>query len=104
MRQSFFVLSGEHIELAQDEVVSISKSYDSKTTYTTEPRLVITRSSIPWNKIANRATFVRTAGKIAGVFTDVSKIEPPVQKPTTFACRAINLSSTKIDSRSLEKK
>jgi len=104
MQQSFFVLSGEHIELAQDEVVSISKSYDSKTTFTTEPRLVITRSGVPWNKLANRATFVRTAGKIAGTFTDLSKIKFPVQKPTTFSCRTINLSSTKVDSRSLEKK
>src|SRR5437899_6135121 len=103
MQQSFFVLSGEHIELAKDEVVSISKSYDSKTTYTTEPRLVITKSSIPWNRVANRATFVRTAGKIAGTFTDLSKIELPVQKPSTFACRAINLSSKKIDTRCLER-
>src|SRR5438445_305841 len=103
MQQSFFVLSGEHIELAKDEVVSISKSYDSKTTYTTEPRLVITRSSVPWNKIAKRATFVRTAGKIAGTFTDLSKIELPIRKPPTFACRTINLSSKKIDVRSLER-
>ena len=102
--QSFFVLSGQHIELAQDEVVSISKSYDSKTTYATEPRLVITRSRISWNKVAKRATFVRTGGKIVGTFTNVSKIQLPVQKPTTFVCRTINLSSAKIDSRSLEKK
>jgi len=104
MQQSFFVLSGEHIELAKDEVVSISESYDSKTTYSTEPRLVITRSRIPWNKIAKRATFVRIAGRISGTFTDVSKIKLPVHKPTTFACRTINLSSAKIDSRSLEKR
>jgi len=104
MQQSFFVLSGEHVELAKDEVISISKSYDPKTTYNTEPRLVITRSDIPWDKIAKRATFVRTAGKIAGAFTDISKMQLPVQKPTTFACRTINLSSEKIDSKSLEKK
>ena len=104
MQQSFFVLSGQHVELAQDEVVSISKSYDSKTTYTTEPRLVITKSNVPWNKIANRTTFVKAAGKIVGTFTDISKIKLKIQKPTTFACRTINLSSAKIDSKSLEKK
>jgi len=104
MQESFFVLSGQHIELARDEVVSISKSYDSGTTYRAESRLVIIRSSVPWDKIAKRATFVKTAGRFVDSFVDPSRIELLVPKPATFACRTINLSSTKVDSTSLERK
>jgi tRNA (guanine10-N2)-dimethyltransferase len=103
MPQSFFVLSGEHQELAKDEIVSISKSYEPKTTYKILSRLVITRSFAPWNRVAKRATFVRISGKIAGTFTDVAKVELPISKPASFACRTINLSSKKVDSSSLER-
>ena len=103
MQQSFFVLSGQNIELAQDEVVSISKSYDPKTRYKTESNLVVVQSSTLWNKIAKRAAFVKIAGRIATTFTAPSKISLPVPKPVSFACRTINLSSEKIDSPSISK-
>lgn len=101
MVQSFFILSGEHQELARDELVSISKSYDSKTRHLVDSRLVTITSAVPWKKIAQRATFVRSAGNLVGAFDDISKIEFP--KSDTFACRAINLSSKKIDTSCLEK-
>ncbi len=101
MVQSFFILSGEHEELARDELVSISKSYDVKAKYSVNSRLVTITSTVSWKKIAKRATFVRFAGNLVGTFDEISKIEFP--KSDTFACRAINLSSKKINASSLEK-
>src|SRR5437867_3040858 len=103
MPYSFFVLSGEHEELARDEIVAISKSYDSRAIFNLESRLVIARSAVPWNKIFRRATFVRISGNIVGTFDEPSEIYLPVSKPDSFACRTINLSSKKVDSSSLER-
>ena len=105
MPQSFFVVSGENVELARDEVIAISKSYDTKTSFKTDSRLVITNSTIPWSKISQRATFVRIAGKIAGTFSDLfSEADLSLMhKPETFACRAINLTSKKLDLSEIEK-
>jgi tRNA (guanine10-N2)-dimethyltransferase len=103
MSQSFFVLQGQHEDLARDEVISISKSYDPKTDSRSESRLVILKSKVPWKKVASRATFVRTSGSIVGTFEDISKIDPPIPKPLSFVCRTINLSSKRIGSSSLEK-
>lgn len=93
---SFFVLPSQCEDLARDEIISISRSYDSKTSSKYEPRLVMLESSAPWKKIASRSTFARYSGMIAGTFDDVSKIELPISKPTSFVCRTINLSSKKI--------
>lgn len=103
MPQSFFILSGEHPELGVDEVISISKSYDTKTTYSAEPKLVIIKSKVPWQKIAQRATFVRACGNISGTYNDISEIEVPVQNPKSFVCRAFNLSSKKISLSNIER-
>jgi len=104
MPQNFFVLSGEQLELAKDEVISISNSYDPDTEYRSEPRLVVTKSAVPFEKIAARAAFVRVAGNISGTFDDVDEIELQVPRPDTFACRTINLSSKKVDGTVLERK
>jgi len=105
MPQSFFIVSGENVELAQDEVITLSKSYDTKTSFKTDSRLVITNSTIPWSKISQRATFVRTAGKIASTFSDLfSEADLSLMhKPETFACRAINLTSKKMNLSEIEK-
>jgi len=95
MLQSFFVLPGQYEDLARDEVISISKSYDSKANSRTEPRLVILESRVPWKKIASRATFARTFGDIIDTFDDITKIDPPIPRPVSFVCRTINLSSKK---------
>lgn len=102
MLPSFFVLPGQYEDLARDEVISISKSYDSKTSSRIEPRLVMLESKVPWKKIASRATFVRTSGIIVDTFDDISRIDPPIPRPASFVCRTINLSSRKT-SPSLEK-
>lgn len=104
MPQNFFVLSGEHLELAKDEVVSISNSYDHNTEHRVEPRLVVTKSAVSFEKIAARAAFVKVAGNIYSTFDDIDKIELQVQRPDTFACRTINLSSRKVDGTALERK
>ncbi|MDE1845131.1 MAG: RNA methyltransferase [Thaumarchaeota archaeon] len=99
---SFFVLQKQYEDLARDEIISISKSYDSKSSVTTEPRLVMVSSKIPWYKIASRATFARHSGIIAGTFDDIIKIDCSIPRPETFVCRTINLSSKSIGS-SLER-
>jgi tRNA (guanine10-N2)-dimethyltransferase len=103
--QSFFVVSGENVELAKDEIISIVKSYDKNTSHQTDSRLVITDSKIPWNKIASRATFVRTAGKIVDTFSDLfSELDLTLlHKSDTFACRTISLSSKKMDLSNIQK-
>src|SRR5574340_919786 len=99
---SFFVLQKQYEDLARDEIISIPKSYDSKSSVTTEPRLVMVSSKIPWYKIASRATFARHSGIIAGTFDDIIKIDCSIPRPETFVCRTINLSSKSIGS-SLER-
>jgi tRNA (guanine10-N2)-dimethyltransferase len=99
---SFFVVSKQYEELARDEIISISKSYDCTSKITSEPRLVMVSSKIPWYKIASRATFARHSGIIAGTFDDVTKIDCSIPRPETFVCRTINLSSKSIGS-SLER-
>jgi len=103
MPQSFFILSREQPELAKDELVSISKSYDPKTTLTRESRLVIIKSAVPWEKIAKRATFVRTSGTIVSTLDDLLETRSHLSKPKTFACRVINLSSKKINKMQMER-
>lgn len=96
MSQSFFVLPGQYEDLARDEVISISKSYDCKTRARIGPRLVFLECNASWKKIAGRATFARYSGEVAGTFDDITKIDLPVPRPLSFVCRTINLSSKKI--------
>lgn len=103
--QSFFVVSGENVELARDEIVAISKSYDKNTSHEIDSKLVITNSTVSWDKIALRATFVRTAGKIVDTFSDLfSELDLALlHRSDTFACRTINISTKKVDLSSIQK-
>ena len=100
MQQSFFVITGEHEELARDEIASIAKSYDKKSSTKSDSRLVVIKSKIPYSKIANRATFVKISGVLAET-TNIAKI--PIKKPASFACRVVNLSTKTINSSHLER-
>lgn len=102
MPRCFFILSGEHPELAKDELVSISKSYDGTTTYTKESRLVIIKSATSCKKIAKRATFVRTSGTLVSTWDEILDTKLHLSKPKTFACRVINLSSRRINRGQME--
>jgi tRNA (guanine10-N2)-dimethyltransferase len=103
MPQSFFILSGQHPELARDEIVSISKSYDCNATYLKDSRLVIVKSTVPWKKIARRASFVRTGGIIVNTIDDLLETKLHLSKPETFACRVISLSSKRFNTLQMER-
>ncbi|HJW19077.1 MAG TPA: DNA methyltransferase [Candidatus Nitrosotalea sp.] len=89
---SFFVLQKQYEDLARDEIIAISKSYDPKSGIKSQPRLVMVSSKVPWQKIANRATFARYSGTIVDTFDDITKIDPQIPVPKSFVCRTINLS------------
>lgn len=105
MPESFFILSKENIELARDEVIAIAKTYDRFTKSQTFSNLVIVQSKTPWEKIAKRATFVKTSGqllkKLSNLFLDDSYFSLLLEAKT-FACRVINLSENKFDPTGLE--
>lgn len=105
MPESFFILSKENIELARDEVIAIAKTYDRFAKSQTFSNLVIVQSKTPWEKIAKRATFVKTSGqllkKLSNLFLDDSYFSLLLEAKT-FACRVINLSENKFDPTDLE--
>ena len=105
MPESFFILSKENIELARDEVIAIAKTYDRFAKSQTFSNLVIVQSKTPWEKIAKRATFVKTSGqllkKLSNLFLDDSYFSLLLEAKT-FACRVINLSENKFDPIDLE--
>ncbi|MGI0074312.1 MAG: TRM11 family SAM-dependent methyltransferase, partial [Nitrosotalea sp.] len=93
----------QYEDLARDEIIAISKSYDPKSSIKSEPRLVMVQSKVPWQKIATRATFARYSGTIADTFDDITKIDPQIPIPESFVCRTINLSSKNTGSSALER-
>ena len=105
MPESFFILSKENIELARDEVIAIAKTYDRFAKSQIFSNLVIVQSKTPWEKIAKRATFVKTSGqllkKLSNLFLDDSYFSLLLEAKT-FACRVINLSENKFDPTDLE--
>ena len=105
MPDSFFILSKENVELAKDEVIAIAKSYDRFAKSQSFSNLVIIQSKTPWEKIAKRATFVKSAGqllkKLSNLFLDDSYFNLLLEAKT-FACRVINLNEKKFDPTDLE--
>jgi len=105
MPESFFVLSKENVELAIDEVIAIAKTYDRFSKFQIFSNLVIIQSKTPWQKIAKRATFVKTAGhllkKLSNLFLDDSYFSLLLEAKT-FVCRVINLTPKKFDATDLE--
>ena len=63
---------------------------------------MIIKSTIPWYKIANRATFVKIGGAIVSTIDDLLDTKLHLAKPKTFACRVINLSSKKVNIAQME--
>jgi tRNA (guanine10-N2)-dimethyltransferase len=105
MPESFFILSKDYLELATDEVVAIVKMYDRFAKIKIISNLIIIQSKTNWNKIMERATFVKTSGqilrKMSGLFLDQENFQ--VLKDTkTFVCRVINLSSNQFNTSELE--
>ena len=105
MPESFFVLTKEQLELATDEIVAIAKMYDRFSKIKIISNLVIIQSKTDWEKIAERATFVKTSGqilrKMSGLFLSEEKFEV-LKNAKTFVCRIINLSSNQFNVQELE--
>lgn len=106
MPESFFIVSKEHLELAVDEVVTLVKMYDRFSKINVTSNLIITQTKTPWEKIARRATFVKTAGqlirKMSNVFFD-EKNYALLFGAKSFMCKAINLSQKHIDISEIER-
>ncbi|MCA9828338.1 MAG: methyltransferase domain-containing protein [Nitrosopumilus sp.] len=105
MPESFFVLSKDYLELAIDEIISISKIYDRFSKVKVISNLVIVQSKTNWSEIAKRATFVKISGqilrKMSGLFLDENNFEV-LKNAKTFVCRIINLSSNQFNVVELE--
>lgn len=105
MPDSFFILSKENLELAKDEVIAIARSYDRFTKVQAFSNVVIVQSKTPWEKIANRATFVKIGGqvlkKLSNLFLDEESFSL-LQNSKSFACKVINLTSERSDVTELE--
>jgi tRNA (guanine10-N2)-dimethyltransferase len=93
MPESFFILSKDYLELAIDEVVAIVKMYDRFSKIKIISNLIMIQSKTNWNKITERATFVKTSGqilrKMSGLFLDEENFQ-------------VNLSSNKLNVLELE--
>ena len=105
MPESFFILSKDHLELATDEIIAISKMYDRFAKVKIISNLVIIQSKTNWNEIAKRASFVRVSGqilrKMSGLFLDEGNLEV-LKNAKTFVCRIINLSTKQFNIPELE--
>ena len=79
MPESFFILSKENLELAIDEITTITKSFDRFAKIKIISNLIIIQSKTNWKKISERATFVKTSGqilrKMSGLFLDEENSE-----------------------------
>jgi tRNA (guanine10-N2)-dimethyltransferase len=106
MPESFFLVSKEYPELAVDEVVTLAKMYDRFAKVKTISNLILVQSVTPWEKIAKRATFVKTAGqllrKMSNVFFDENNYSL-LFGAKSFMCKAINLSGKPVDIPEIER-
>lgn len=106
MPESFLITSKEYPELAVDEIVTLAKMYDRFCKIKVISNLVIIQTITPWEKIARRATFVKTCGqlirKMSNVFFD-EKNYSLLFGAKSFMCKAINLSEKEIDIPEIER-
>ena len=106
MPESFFILSKDYLELAIDEITTITKTFDRFAKIKIISNLIIVQSKTNWKKIYERATFVKTSGqilrKMSGLFLDEKNFQV-LKNTQSFVCRVINLSSNRLDVLELEK-
>jgi tRNA (guanine10-N2)-dimethyltransferase len=100
MPECFFIVSKEYSELAVDEIITLAKMYDRFCKIRIISNMIIIQTTTPWEKIARRATFVKTAGqlvrKMSNVFFD-DKNCSLLFGSKSFMCKAINLSKKQLD-------
>ena len=106
MPESFFILSKDYLELAIDEISTITKTFDRFAKIKIISNLIIIQSKTNWKEISERATFVKTSGqilrKMSGLFLDEENFQV-LKNTQSFVCRVINLSSNQLDVLELEK-
>ena len=106
MPESFFILSKDYLELATDEIISITKMYDRFAKIKINSNLIIIQSKTNWKKIVKRATFVKTSGqilrKMSGLFLDEENFQV-LKNTKSFVCRVVNLSSNQLNTLELER-
>ncbi len=106
MPESFFIVSKEYPEIAVDEVITLAKMYDRFSKIKVVSNLIILQTTTPWEKIARRATFVKTAGqllrKMSNVFFDERNYSL-LFGAKSFMCKAINLSTKQINIPEMER-
>lgn len=106
MPESFFILSKEHLEIAVSEVCALARTYDRFAKIKSYSNIVIIQSKTDWARIAGRAAFVQTAGqilrKMSWLFSNDGNFAA-LNAAGAFACRVINLSSSRFDVPELEK-
>jgi tRNA (guanine10-N2)-dimethyltransferase len=105
MPENFFILSKDHLELATDEIIALSKMYDRFSKIKIISNLIIIQSKTNWEKITKRASFVKISGQIlrrmSGLFLDEENLGV-LKNAKTFVCRIINLSLNKFNISELE--
>jgi tRNA (guanine10-N2)-dimethyltransferase len=105
MPESFFIVSKEYLELAIDEVITLAKMYDRFSKIKVISNLIVIQTITPWDKIARRATFIKTAGqlirKMSNVFFD-EKNYALLFGAKSFMCKAVNLSQKQINNSEIE--
>ena len=106
MPESFFILSKDYLELAADEITTITRTFDRFAKIKIISNLIIVQSKTNWKKISERATFVKTSGqilrKMSGLFLDEENFKV-LKNTQSFVCRVINLSKNQLDVLELEK-
>ena len=106
MPESFFILSKDYLELAADEITTITRTFDRFAKIKIISNLIVVQSKTNWKKISERATFVKISGqilrKMSGLFLDEENFQV-LKNTQSFVCRVINLSSNQLDVLELEK-
>ena len=106
MPESFFILSKDYLELAIDEITTITKTFDRFAKIKIISNLIIVQSKTNWKKINERATFVKTSGqilrKMSGLFLDEENFQV-LKNTKSFVCRVVNLSANQLNTLELEK-
>ena len=97
MREKFFVVSKENLEIAIDEIIALAKTYDRFARIKVYSNLVLVQTKTSLIDMQKRATYVRNSGeiikKLSDLFSDQDNTCNILEDSSTFACRVLNLSS-----------
>ncbi len=104
MPESFFVVSKENPKLAAAEIAAIARSYDRSARVGVYANMVRVRTTTPWQKIYQRASYAKESGRIMRILADMyweEDLGKILARSRTYACRILNLAGNPIDPASL---